>query len=87
MTDTWHLTRTTNNRGLSHLPPVPSEYGGEIRVYESSSAEGPHIWLKVTAPADLNDPTGPTVEAPMHLTADNARRLGEQLLVLTADAT
>ncbi|WP_341719854.1 hypothetical protein QQG74_09210 [Micromonospora sp. FIMYZ51] len=80
--DNWHLTRTTTDRGFGHLPPIPSEYGGEIRAYESSAASGPHIWVRATAPANMNDPTGPTVEAPMHLTADNARRLAEQLLAL-----
>ncbi len=85
--DRCHLNRTLTERGFAHLPAIPSEYGAEIRVYESSAADGPHIWLNATAPANLNDPTGPTVEAPMHLTADNARRLGEQLLALAADAT
>lgn len=82
VSDNWHLARTTTDRGLGHLPPIPSEYGGNIRVYESSAADGPHLWVNVTAPVSLNDPDGPRVAAPMHLTADNARRLAEQLLAL-----
>ncbi|MFF0822486.1 hypothetical protein ACFYUR_19155 [Micromonospora haikouensis] len=80
--DNWHLAHITTDRGFDRLPPIPSEYGGHISVYESSAADGPHLWVNATAPANLNDPTGPTVEAPMHLTADNARRLAEQLLAL-----
>jgi hypothetical protein len=79
-----HLAATTSERGFDHYPPIPSAYGGEVRVYESSAASGPHIWLKATAPANLNDPGGPTIEAPLHLTAENATKLAEQLLRLVA---
>jgi hypothetical protein len=67
------------DRGLTHMRPVPSEYGGEVKVYESSAAEGPHIWLQATAPVNLNEPDGPTHEVPIHLTAESAWRLAEQL--------
>lgn len=40
--------------------------GDEVSVYESSSAEGPHLWLNVT-------------DSPVHLTAENAWRLSDQL--------
>jgi hypothetical protein len=43
---------------------------------------GPHIWLNVTYPVDFNRPNGPTAEATLHLTAENARKLAEQLLYL-----
>lgn len=69
-------------RGFDRLPPIPSEYGGEVSVYESSAALGPHVWLKAVAPVDLNDPDGPTREVPIHLTAENAWRLAEQLQLL-----
>lgn len=74
-----HLTATTSERGFARLPPIRSEYGGEARAYESSAASEPHIWLNVECPVDLNDPSGPTKEAVMHFTADNAWRLAEQL--------
>lgn len=77
-----HLETTTTDRGFDHLPPIPSEYGGEVRVSESSAAFGPHVWLRATCPADLNRPGGPTVEAPMHLTAENAWKVAEQLMYL-----
>lgn len=84
MTDTtnenWHLEKVYSDRGFARLPKIPSEYGGDVSVYESSAAMGPHVWLTAKAPVDLNDRDGATVEAPMHLTADNARRLGEQLI-------
>jgi hypothetical protein len=77
-----HLTTTTSERGFDHMEPIPSEYGGHITAYESSAASGPHIWLTAVAPVDLNNPNGPTAEAPMHLTAENAWRLAEQLMAL-----
>lgn len=90
MTDTttnpdWHLEKVYSDRGFARLPEIPSEYGGHISVYESSAAMGPHVWLTARAPANLNEPDGAKVEAPMHLTADNARRLGEQLIQTATD--
>jgi hypothetical protein len=79
--DRWHLEKTTSARGFTHLPHIPSEYGGHASVSESSAADGPHVWVRATAPVDLNRPDGPTREVPLHLTADNARRLAEQLLL------
>lgn len=80
MTD--HLNVTTTDRGFDHLPAIPSDYGGEVRVYESSSAKGPHIWLNATAPVNLNQPEGPKVEALIHLSAENAWKLSEQIRFL-----
>lgn len=77
--DRWHLNPIRTERGFTYLPEIPSEYGGHISVAESSAASGPHVWVRAFAPANLNDPSGPTVELPMHLTADNARRVAEQL--------
>jgi hypothetical protein len=77
-----HLTVETSDRGFDSLPPIPSEYGGNICVGESSAASAPHIWLWAECPVNLNDPSGPTMEAAMHLTCENAVRLAEQLTFL-----
>lgn len=77
-----HLQRTFTDRGFTHLPPIPSDYGGEVRAYESSSAEGPHLWLRVECPANLNEPSGPTIETVAHLTAESALHLADQLRFL-----
>lgn len=82
---TEHVEATTTDRGFDHMPPIPSSYGGEVRAYESSNASGPHIWLNATVPVNLNQPNGPTLEASLHLTAENAWRLAEQLMVLVRD--
>ena len=74
-----HLSPTTSARGFLRLPPIPSVYGGEVEVYESSMASGPHIWLKATTPDNLNDPQGEQVEAVAHLTIEDAAKLAQQL--------
>lgn len=79
MTD--HLTTTTSDRGFDAYPPIPSEYGGEVSVYESSAASGPHIWLRAREAMRGQ----PEVEAALHLTAENAWRLSEQLRALVRD--
>lgn len=71
-----HLTVTTSDRGFDRLPPIPSAYGGEVRVYESSAAMGPHIWL---AAADPANPNGNRELFTVHLTAENAWKLADQL--------
>lgn len=38
----------TTDRGLKHFEPITTAYGHEIRVYESSAADSPHIWLDIT---------------------------------------
>ena len=53
---------TLSDRGFEPLDPIPSEYGGAVTVYESSAAEAPHIWVRVTSPADLNSPEGAMTE-------------------------
>ncbi len=66
-------------RGFAHFDPIPSEYGGTIRAYESSSAMGPHVWVRTVCPFDLNDPEGPTTEAVAHLSLENVERLRDHL--------
>lgn len=80
-----HLNATTSGRGFDFFADIPSEYGGHVSVSESSAADGPHIWLRAEAPVNLNDPDGPTVKAPLHLTAENAWRLSEQLQKLVRE--
>ena len=77
-----HLEAETTSRGFMHLPQIPSEYGGGITVSESSAAMGPHIWVRMECPVDLNNPQGETKEAVAHLTLENARKLMEQLAYL-----
>lgn len=64
-----HLAVTTSDRGFQYLPALPGANGGNVEVYESSAASGPHIWLKAT-------------ESPLHLSAENAVKLAEQLVML-----
>lgn len=79
-----HLTPTQSSRGFATLPDIAAAYGGHATVRESSSAEGPHLWLTVVEPKDLNawatgDRSAGTQEATLHLSADSAWKLKEQL--------
>jgi hypothetical protein len=64
-----HLVATSTDRGFKHLPPIAGSYGGQVRVYESSAATHPYIWLNVD-------------EATLHLTVEDATKLAEQLAYL-----
>ena len=75
-------TPSFSDRGFAHFNPVPSEYGGDVRVSESSAASGPHLWLRIVSPVDLNDRYGPQQESVAHLTLENATTLRDQLTYL-----
>lgn len=78
--DTDHLVPELSDRGFKSLPPIASSYpAGEVAVSESSAATWPSIWLRAKAPDNLNEPEGPSHEAPIHLTVGAAWRLAEQL--------
>lgn len=70
---------TITNRGFARFDEIPSTYGGSIRVYESSNAEGPHLWVRTESPVDLNQPWGDMKEGVAHLRLEDARLLRDQL--------
>lgn len=82
-----HLRPTKTDRGFQHLPPIPATHGGrpagQAYVYESSAANGPHLWLGVEQPADSNHPdNGAVIGARIHMRVEDAVRLAEQILYL-----
>lgn len=89
-----HLVPVRSDRGFARLPAIPSTYGGDVRVYESSSAEHHRIWLAAKAPSDMNlwarygDDTayeaagGQWVDAHAHLDVEEAVKLAEQIFSL-----
>jgi hypothetical protein len=56
---------------LGYGSPLTCSYGTSIEVYESSSAEGPHAWLKMRQ--------GDRSEAFAHLSEEQARALVARL--------
>ena len=67
------------NRGFHEYgQPVICTYGSEIRVYESSAASGPHVWLKVKC-ADVSLHHQPPGEGTAHLNEEQARAVIERL--------
>jgi hypothetical protein len=63
-----------SQRGFKYLAPITCTYGTEVRVYESSAAESPHLWvaLKETRLEGRG-------EAHAHLSFEQARELRDQL--------
>lgn len=89
MTD--HLVPTYSLRGFPRLPELIASYddrpcGGSVRVYASSAATSERsVWLRVDEPIDRNDPSSPTREATVHLSATTVRQLRDQLAWLIDD--
>jgi hypothetical protein len=57
---------TKTDRGFKHYGAIPVTRGNVVRVFESSAADGPHLWVT------LDDPHG-------HLTLDQAVQLRDTL--------
>ena len=79
-----HLQPVKTDRGFKHLPPIPATHAGRpagrVMVYESSAANGPHLWISVEQPADRNHPdNGEIIEASVHMTLEDAVKLAEQI--------
>lgn len=73
-----HLTPTVSDRGFTRLPGTAGVIGmngepGEVRVYESSAADHPRIWLRLTT--DDRD----TTSGVAHLTTEHAGQLADQI--------
>jgi hypothetical protein len=67
-----HLKIYTTPRGLARMPTISGSSSGIIRVYESSAASEPRIWLQI-----INDDS-----VHIHLTAEAAWKLAEQIMHL-----
>ena len=63
---------TITDRGFRHAPPVAGSYGGEARVYESSAASAPHVWVGVVDHQDG--------DAAVHLTLEAALEYAENIV-------
>jgi hypothetical protein len=83
-----HLIPRITNRGFKHLPGLPSTYvGGQVRLYESSAALEPCMWILVRDRVDLSRPVRPmrvegglsVVETTAHLSLETAKKLRDQL--------
>lgn len=84
MSPSEHLRPVTTDRGFKHFPPIRSTHGGQVSAYESSAASGPHLWLRIEQPRDLNDPNSEQFDATAHLTLNAASQLRDQLDALIA---
>ena len=71
-----HLAPKMTNRGFMHMPEVESTYkDSTVRVYESSAAMGPHVWIMAAEP-------GKDKDVAVHLTLEDAIKFAEQIQYL-----
>lgn len=71
-----------SERGFARFKTVTCEYGSEVKVYESSAASGPRVWLSIddsawrSAAQKQKDCPG---HSSAHLTLDQARKIRGEL--------
>lgn len=70
-----HLRFNVSDRGLKYMPTIYGEGVSLVRVYESSLAEEPRIWVYV------EDRAGERI-AQAHMPLDEARKVAEQIILL-----
>ena len=62
-----------SNRGFyQHLDDFPTDYGALVSVYESSSAEGPKVWLSINQPPPAHPGALEEARAVAHMTREQA---------------
>lgn len=71
------MPSTQSGRGFTQMEPFKCRYGSEVRVYESSAASHPCIWLNVQGDAAAMDLK--PGEGTAHLTIEQAQLLRDQL--------
>lgn len=72
-----------SERGFKQMEPFTCTYGSHVRVYESSSAESPHIWVNIDAsPWHTEAKEG---EGVAHLSLEQAALLRDQLNFLISN--
>lgn len=76
-TDPTHLRPTVSDRGFRHMPPVVGTYDSTVKLYESSAADGPHVWLMITSTDRRYDDCNSSLTA--HLELTELVKLGEQI--------
>lgn len=59
------------------MPPIIGVYDSHVRLYESSAADGPHVWLAITSNKKNYDDCHPSLTA--HLELTELVKLGEQI--------
>lgn len=67
-----HIDPLASDLAFASFPELDGTYGSKIKVSESSTASGPHIWIKAT------DESGKAVV--LHLTTDTAWKFAEQII-------
>ena len=68
------------DRGFRHYEEIQTSYGHEIRIYESSAASAPHLWLDVSLTAEGAARSGIEVcSATAHCTFDQATQVRDTL--------
>jgi hypothetical protein len=61
-------------RGFTRMEPVSDDDGGEVRIYESSAACAPHIWLAIEVPGVYG-----AERTHAHLTLEQAEQVESRL--------
>ena len=77
-----HLVHKLSPRGFKHMPRLDGTYGERVTAYESSAADGPHVWINVYTKKDPGMAHSAAIQAAAHMTVDEAWKLAEQLMYL-----
>lgn len=77
---------TYSERGFVQYTPIHCTYGTKTRIYGSSAAMGPHVWLNVDTAGSNIENQGEAKDAVAHLNLQGAQTLVDQLQHWIAEA-
>jgi len=68
-----------DQRGFALWEPVKTDYGADVKVKESSAAEGPHLWLEIKQPPPEYEGALKEARAVAHCTLEQAKEIRDRL--------
>lgn len=73
----------TTDRGFKHYTPVVTGYGHAVRIYESSAASEPHVWMAINGGLSaVGEKPG---EAHVHMTFEQTDEVVVRLMACKAN--
>lgn len=73
------INENFSDRGFIHLEEIATDYGAIVRIYESSSAEAPKLWMAAEQPPPRYSGALEAASVHVHMTIEQAERIRDNL--------
>lgn len=74
-----HMRPLLSNRGFKYMPVVEVDYDGRFTAHESSSADGPALWMNAVMKKHPGDPRSEKISVSLLVSLDRVDMIIDQL--------